>query len=153
MIESLPSFTTLVASLALAAPLAAQAPQPPRPGMPTSTEPKSTDKIAGDTLYISGQVARPFEGGAGMVGKDEYEQARQIFSRIDRIIKAAGGTMDNLVKMTIYVVDIRKNTEVWRARREFFSGDFPASTLVEVRSLATPDVLVEIEAVAYLGKS
>jgi len=85
---------------------------------------------AGDTLYISGQVARPFEGGTGMVGKNEYEQTKQIFSRIERIIKAAGGTMDNLVKMTIYVVDIRNNTEVWRARREFFSGDFPASTLV-----------------------
>jgi 2-iminobutanoate/2-iminopropanoate deaminase len=108
---------------------------------------------AGDTLYICGQVARPFEGGAGMVGKDEYEQTRQIFSRIERIIKAAGGTMDNLVKMTIYVVDITKNVEVWRARREFFTGDFPASTLVEVRSLAKPDVLVEIETVAYLGKS
>ena len=88
-----------------------------------------------------------------MVGKDEYEQSRQIFSRIERIIKAAGGTMDNLVKMTIFVVDITKNTEVWRARREFFTGDFPASTLVEVRSLAKPDVLVEIEAVAWLGRS
>ena len=88
-----------------------------------------------------------------MVGKDEYEQSRQIFSRIERIIKAAGGTMDNLVKMTIFVVDITKNTEVWRARREFFTGDFPASTLVEVRSLAKPDVLVEIEAVAWLGSS
>jgi 2-iminobutanoate/2-iminopropanoate deaminase len=108
---------------------------------------------AGDTLYISGQVARPFEGGAGLVGNNEYERARQIFSRIDRIIKAAGGSMDNLVKMTIYLVDIKNNTEVWRARREFFTGDFPASTLVEVRSLATPDVLVEIEAVAYLGKA
>ena len=108
---------------------------------------------AGDMLFISGQVARPFEGGTGMVGTNEYEQARHIFSRIERIIKAAGGTMDNLVKMTIYVVDISKNTEVWRARREFFSGDFPASTLVEVRSLAGPDVLVEIEAVAYLGSS
>ena len=108
---------------------------------------------AGDMLYISGQVARPFEGGTGMVGKDEYEQARQIFSRIERIIKAAGGTMDNLVKMTIFVVDISKNTEVWRARREFFTGDFPASTLVEVRSLAGREVLVEIEAVAYLGRS
>jgi 2-iminobutanoate/2-iminopropanoate deaminase len=63
------------------------------------------------------------------------------------------GTMDNLVKMTIFVVDITKNTEVWRARREFFTGDCPASTLVEVRSLAKPDVLVEIEAVAYLGGS
>ena len=70
---------------------------------------------AGDMLFISGQVARPFEGGAQIVGKDEYEQTTQIFSRIDRIIKAAGGTMDNLVKMTIYVVDIKKNTEVWRA--------------------------------------
>jgi 2-iminobutanoate/2-iminopropanoate deaminase len=107
---------------------------------------------AGDMLFISGQVARPFEGGAGMVGKDEYEQSKQIFSRIERIVKAAGGTMDDLVKMTIYVVDITKNTEVWRARREFFSGDFPASTLVEVRSLAKPDVLVEIETVAYFGK-
>jgi 2-iminobutanoate/2-iminopropanoate deaminase len=107
---------------------------------------------AGDMLFISGQVARPFEGGAGMVGKDEYEQSKQIFSRIKRIVKAAGGTMDDLVKMTIYVVDITKNTEVWRARREFFSGDFPASTLVEVRSLAKPDVLVEIETVAYFGK-
>ena len=96
---------------------------------------------------------RPFEGGAGLVGKDEYEQTRQIFSRIDRIIKAAGGTMDDLIKMTIYVVDIKNNTEVWRARREFFTGDFPASTLVEVRSLAKPEVLVEIEVVAYLGKS
>jgi 2-iminobutanoate/2-iminopropanoate deaminase len=108
---------------------------------------------AGDTLYISGQVARPFDEGTGMVGTDEYEQARQIFSRIDRIIKAAGGTMDNLVKMTIYVVNIKNNTGIWRARREFFTGDFPASTLVEVRSLAKPEVLVEIEAVAWLGKS
>lgn len=106
----------------------------------------------GDTLYISGQVARPFEGGAGLVGSDEYTQAKQIFSRIERIVKAAGGTMDNLVKMTIFMVDITKNTEVWRARKEFFTGDFPTSTLVEVRSLAKPEVLVEIETVAYLGR-
>lgn len=106
----------------------------------------------GDTLYLSGQVARPFEGGKGLVGTDEYTQTRQIFSRIERILKAAGGTMDNLVKMTIYMVDITKNTEVWRARREFFTGDFPASTLVEVSSLAGAETLVEIETVAWLGK-
>jgi 2-iminobutanoate/2-iminopropanoate deaminase len=106
----------------------------------------------GDTLYISGQVARPFEGGKGLVGADEYTQAKQIFGRIERILKAAGGTMENLVKMTIYMVDITKNTEVWRARREFFTGDFPASTLVEVRSLAGAETLVEIETIAFLGK-
>lgn len=106
----------------------------------------------GDTLYISGQVGRPFEGGPSLVGSDEYTQAKQIFARIEKILKAAGGTMDNLVKMTIFMVDITKNTEVWRARREFFSGDFPTSTLVEVRSLAKPEVLVEIESIAWLGK-
>jgi 2-iminobutanoate/2-iminopropanoate deaminase len=78
--------------------------------------------LAGDMLFISGQIARPFEGGTGIVGKDEYEQTQQIFSRMDRIVRAAGGTMDNVVKMTIYVVNIEKNTDVWRARREFFSG-------------------------------
>ncbi len=106
----------------------------------------------GDTLYVSGQVARPFEGGTDLVGSDEYTQAKQIFARIERIVKAAGGTMDNVVKVNIYLVDITKNTEVWKARREFFTGDFPASTLVEVRALGKPDVLVEIEAVAWLGK-
>jgi enamine deaminase RidA (YjgF/YER057c/UK114 family) len=106
---------------------------------------------AGDFLFISGQVARPLEGGRTLVGANEYEQAGQIFSRIKLICEGAGGSLDDIVKMTIYLVDIRKNTEVWRARREFFSGDFPASTLVEVRALATPETLVEIETVAYLG--
>src|SRR5918911_1102528 len=102
---------------------------------------------AGDLLFISGQVARPLEGGKTLVGSNEYEQAKQIFTRIKRICEGAGGSLDDLVKMTIFMVDIKNNTEVWRARREFFTGDFPASTLVEVRSLAKPEVLVEIEAV------
>ena len=107
---------------------------------------------AGDLLFISGQVARPLEGGKTLVGSNEYEQTRQIFSRIKCICEAAGGSLDDIVKMTIYMVNIKNNTEVWRARREFFSGDFPASTLVEVRSLAGPETLVEIETIAYLGK-
>jgi 2-iminobutanoate/2-iminopropanoate deaminase len=106
---------------------------------------------AGDFLFISGQVARPLEGGTALVGTGEYDQARQIFTRIKLICEAAGGSLDDVVKMTIFLIDITKNTEVWRARREFFSGDFPASTLVEVRSLAGSETLVEIEAVAYLG--
>ena len=108
---------------------------------------------AGDLLFISGQVARPLEGGKALVGSNEYEQTTQIFTRIKSICEGAGGSLDDIVKMTIYMVDITKNAEVWRARREFFSGDFPASTLVEVRSLAGPETLVEIETVAYLGKA
>ena len=107
---------------------------------------------AGDMLFISGQVARPFEGGKTLVGTNEYEQTRHIFLRIKRICEAAGGGLEDIVKMTIYLVDIKNNTEVWRARREFFTGDFPASTLVEVSSLAGPETLVEIETVAWLGK-
>ena len=108
---------------------------------------------AGDMLFISGQVARPLEGGRTLVGEKEYEQAKQIFTRIKLICEGAGGSLDDVVKLTIFMVNIKNNTEVWRARREFFTGDFPASTLVEVRSLAGPETLVEIEAVAYLGKS
>jgi len=107
-----------------------------------------------DMLFISGQVARPFEGGTEIVGKDEYEQTRQIFSRIDRIIKAAGGTMDNLVKMTIYVVDIKNNTEVWRSRREFFTGDFPASNACRSSvPCKAGSVGGDMKTVAYLGRS
>ena len=110
---------------------------------------------AGDFLFISGQVARAFDSdgqpGDDTVGKDEYEQTKQIFRRIKYLVEAAGGQMDDIVKMTIYVVNIKNNKEVWRARKEFFTGDFPASTLVEVRSLARPEILVEIETMAYLG--
>ena len=108
---------------------------------------------AGDLIFISGQVARPLEGGKTLVGSNEYEQAKQIFTRIKCICEGAGGSLQDVVKMTIFMVNITNNTEVWRARRECFTGDFPASTLVEVRSLAGPETLVEIEAVAYLGKS
>jgi enamine deaminase RidA (YjgF/YER057c/UK114 family) len=108
---------------------------------------------AGDFLFISGQVARSLEGGKTLVGRDEYEQAKQIFTRIEHMCKAASGSLDDIVKMTIYMVNIKNNTEVWRARREFFSGDFPASTLVEVRALGTPETLVEIETVAYFGQT
>jgi enamine deaminase RidA (YjgF/YER057c/UK114 family) len=104
---------------------------------------------AGDFLFISGMVSRGKEG--RIEGNGEYEQAKMIFTKIRGMVEAAGGTMDDIVKVTIFVVNIKQNKEVWRARREFFRGDFPASTLVEVRSLAGPETLVEIESVAYLG--
>jgi 2-iminobutanoate/2-iminopropanoate deaminase len=101
-------------------------------------------------LFISGTVSRASDG-VTIEGRNEYEQAKLIFGKIRHLVEAAGGTMSDVVKMTIYVVNIKQNTEVWRARREFFSGDFPCSTLVEVRSLATPEILVEIDAIACPG--
>ena len=80
-----------------------------------------------------------------------YEQARAIFTKIQHLMEAAGGRMDDIVKVVIYVMDIKRREEVWKARREVFSGDFPVSTLVEVRALAAPELLVEIEAIGILG--
>lgn len=88
-----------------------------------------------------------------ILGNDEYAQAKVIFQKIQALIEAAGGRMNDVVKMTIYVTRIAHNTEVWRARKEFFSGDFPACTLVEVSSLAKPEILLEIEAIAHIGCS
>ena len=105
---------------------------------------------AGEFLFISGQVSRANDGKT-MEGKGEYEQSKIIFTRIKNLVEAAGGTLDDVARVTIYVVDIKKNTEVWRARQEFFKGDFPASTLVQVAALGTPEVLVEIEAIAHIG--
>lgn len=104
----------------------------------------------GDVLYTAGHTSRSNDGKA-IEGTGEYEQARVIFGKIRHLVAAAGGAMADVVKLNIYVVNIGKNTEVWRARREFFTGDFPVSTLVEVKGLATPEILVEIEAVAHLG--
>jgi 2-iminobutanoate/2-iminopropanoate deaminase len=59
--------------------------------------------------------------------------------------------MADVVKITIFVTDITQREEVWRAQREVFTGDFPASSLVQVAALAEPSVKVEIEAVAHIG--
>ena len=105
--------------------------------------------VVDGVAYVSGMTAR---AGTTVSGNDEYEQAKVIFGKIKSLLEAAGGAMSDVVKITVFVTEIANNTKVWAARREFFTGDFPASTLVEVSALAAPEILVEIEAVAHLGK-
>jgi len=105
--------------------------------------------VVGNQVFIAGMTARTGTetvGGTGM-----YEQARAVFTKIKHLMEAAGGHMDDIVKVDIFVTDITRREEVWQARREFFTGHFPVSTLVEVRALAAPELLVEVEAVAILG--
>jgi 2-iminobutanoate/2-iminopropanoate deaminase len=105
----------------------------------------------GDILYVSGTTARgPHDT---VIGDGEYEQTKAIFTKIRHLVEAGGGVMDDVTKMTIFVTRIQHNTEVWRARKEFFTGAFPASSLVEVSKLARPEILVEIEVVAHIGCS
>tara|TARA_B100000676_G_scaffold252877_2_gene258447 strand:+ start:1455 stop:1865 length:411 start_codon:yes stop_codon:yes gene_type:complete len=101
--------------------------------------------VIGDQILVAGMTAR---NGTQVVADDEYGQARAIFEKIEKLVSAAGASMADVVKVVIYVTDISRREEVWRARREFFSGDFPVSTLVEVSALAMPELKVEIEAIA-----
>ena len=99
--------------------------------------------------YVAGMTAR---GKDGKVAQgDEYEQAKIIFAKIRNLLEAAGGAMADVVKVTIFVTDITQREKVWRARSEVFTGNFPASTLVQVAALAEPALKVEIEAIAHLG--
>jgi len=104
----------------------------------------------GDLIYVSGQVAYNNKR-RSVGGNSAYAQSRHVFGRIKALVEAAGAKMDDIVKVTMYTTDMRFQPDIWKARREFFSGDFPCSTLVEVTSLVQPEFLIEIEAIAYVG--
>lgn len=109
-----------------------------------------TDAVrAGELLFVSGVV--PVDGDGRLVGAgDVVEQARQVFRNIGAILAAAGGTMRDVAKVTVYVVDIADRARINPVRQEVFGDVKPASTLVEVSALAVPGALLEIEAVAVL---
>src|SRR3984885_8372684 len=101
--------------------------------------------VVGGVAYLAGMTVR----GDG----DEYEQAKAILTKIRHLVEAAGGGMADIVTGRIFVTDIKQREQGWKARQEFFTGNFPASTLVQVAALADPSIKVEIEAVAHIGAS
>jgi len=103
-----------------------------------------------DTVYFSGLTSRANDGKT-IQGADEYEQAKIIFQKMKDLIEAAGGKMDDIVTLTIYTTRMSGNRDIWKARREFFTGDFPACALVEVKGLANPEIFVEIQGEARLA--
>jgi 2-iminobutanoate/2-iminopropanoate deaminase len=112
----------------------------------------SNCRIYGNQFFVAGMTAG--DGTGGVLGDGSmYSQARETFTKIKHFVEAAGGTMNDIIRVDIYVTDIKQREEVWKARREFFTGDFPTSTLVEVRALATPQLLVEVNATGFVGGS
>ena len=107
--------------------------------------------VVNGVAYVAGMTAGV--AAQNTTASDEYTQAKTIFTKIRHLLEAAGGGMADVVKVTIFVTDITQREKVWQARREFFTGNFPASTLVQVAALAHPSLKVEIEAVAHLGAS
>jgi enamine deaminase RidA (YjgF/YER057c/UK114 family) len=110
----------------------------------------------GRVLYISGQVSRDGKGEVVARG-DLVGQFRQVCENLKAVLEAAGGAMTDIVKLTIYVLDVdgykREVRAIGTVYREYFGKHFPAMTLVGARDLydAADGCLIEIEGIAALG--
>ena len=105
--------------------------------------------LAGRTVYVSGQAA--VDGQGKLVGAgDVVAQTRQVLENMKLALAAAGATLDDVVKVTVYLADRDDRPRVNEVRKEYFKANKPASTLIEINRLAIEGMLVEIEAIAVL---
>ncbi len=103
----------------------------------------------GNTIYVAGQL--PYDKDGTLIGKGDIKaQTRRVFENIQKIVVAGGGKMDDVVKITVFVTDVRFREPYGEVRSEFFGPNPPACTLVQISNLAIPDALIEIEAVAVV---
>jgi enamine deaminase RidA (YjgF/YER057c/UK114 family) len=104
---------------------------------------------ADNNVYVSGTVGRGPDG--NVIAGGVYEQAKQAIANIAAGLEQAGASLSDVVRTRIYLIDIAQQDELARAHREAFGDVRPASTMVQVAALATPEMLVEIEADAVIG--
>ena len=103
----------------------------------------------GEILYVSGHVG--IDASGKLVGEGDCEaQTRQVFANIEAVVKAAGGNMANVVKITCFLTDVANYPAYSKVRAETFPGVPPASSTVIVAGLVRPELLVEVEAVVNL---
>jgi reactive intermediate/imine deaminase len=100
----------------------------------------------GDLLFISGVPPTDAQGNL-VGGNDVGEQTRQIFRNMKLVLDAAGASFADILKVTVYLLDVNDRTKINPVRKEYFGAARPASTLIGVRELAIPGMKVEIEAV------
>jgi enamine deaminase RidA (YjgF/YER057c/UK114 family) len=104
---------------------------------------------SGRLLFVAGQTSRDKEGNVVCKG-DAAGQARQVLENMKKVIEGAGGRMDDVAKLTVFITDIKHREAVGRVRQDYFKANPPASTLLVVAGLADPAFLVEIEAIVPL---
>jgi 2-iminobutanoate/2-iminopropanoate deaminase len=98
-------------------------------------------------VYTAGQV--PYDATGGVAHRGDFPaQARAVFGALKAQIEAAGGRLQDVVKITSYLTDARYRMDFRVVRNEFFGEKGPASTMIEVSALAHPDYMIEVEAVA-----
>ncbi len=104
----------------------------------------------GRTIWLAGHLAPEDEHGNSLAG-DFDGQVRCTFAKLAATLEAAGGALDDIVTMTVFITEVRFNTSFVELRKEVFGDDYPASTLVTVAALNRPELMVEIQAVAVVG--
>lgn len=104
---------------------------------------------AGNTLYIAGQIAKDKDGNLVGIG-DIESQVRQVLTNLKNILKEAGGDLHNIVKMTTFLTHFNSIEGYRRVRGEYFTEPCPPNTLLIIDSLALPEFMIEVEAIAVL---
>ncbi len=103
----------------------------------------------GDLVITSGQAALSPEG--DLVGVGDFDaQAKQTFANLEAVLKAAGSSLQQVIKVTIYLTDMNNFPKIVDLRQRYFTAPYPADTIVEVSSLALPELEIEIEATALV---
>jgi 2-iminobutanoate/2-iminopropanoate deaminase len=120
-------------------------------GLPVPRGSYSLVNIAqpGQMVFIAGQTASDTAGNVVGVG-DAREQTRFVLGKIQRAVEAAGGTMNDVVAMSVFTTDVRYHRDINETRREVLGSNFPTSTMVQVVALARPELLLEINAIAVI---
>ena len=104
----------------------------------------------GDLVIVSGQAAIDEQG--HIVGAGDFDaQAEQTFRNLARVLEAGGSSLERIVKVTIFLTDMAHFEKIVELRRRWFTPPYPADTIVEVSSLALPELEIEIEALATVG--
>jgi 2-iminobutanoate/2-iminopropanoate deaminase len=105
----------------------------------------------GRIVFVSGMTARRADGTIAGVG-DIEAQTRQVCENIRSALESAGGTMDDVCRVDVFVRNMEHFDRIHKVRREYFKAPAPASTMVEVTKMVHPDYLIEINAIAVVGK-